>query len=147
MDHESRPPDVVDVTALVHLYGGERTVNGQEGDVAVPVSRGGRARVRVINSDNGRCRHGSPAQRRVVAVYGTDLVGPTEVRDRSVLVTAGGRADVDVRMPADGTPVRVRLISRISSRDCASTKKRRAKHPKSSHWRLSNTLSTRPSVR
>jgi FtsP/CotA-like multicopper oxidase with cupredoxin domain len=99
-----------DVVALAHLYGGVRTVNGGEGDVRVAAAPGQRARVRVINTDNGPMSvwvAGAPY--RLVAVDGTDLHGPTTVADAAVLVTAGGRADVEVTMPQDGTPVRVHL--------------------------------------
>jgi FtsP/CotA-like multicopper oxidase with cupredoxin domain len=102
--------DVVDVVALVHRYHGVGTVNGQEGDAPVAVRPGDRARVRVINTDNGPMSAwvaGAPF--RLVAVDGTDLNGPTPLRDTAVLVTAGGRADLEVPMPAGGSPVRVHL--------------------------------------
>jgi FtsP/CotA-like multicopper oxidase with cupredoxin domain len=104
------PGDTVDVVALEHLYHGARTINGRDGDLPVEVPPGRRARVRVINTDNGPISTwvaGAPF--RLVAVDGTDLHGPTPVRDRAVLVTAGGRADLEVTMPADGSPVRVHL--------------------------------------
>jgi FtsP/CotA-like multicopper oxidase with cupredoxin domain len=102
--------DVVDVPAVVHQYGGTGTVNGREGDVRVAVPPGKRARVRVVNTDNGPMSvwvGGAPF--RVVAVDGTDLNRPPPVKDTSVLVTAGGRADLEVAMPADASPVRVHL--------------------------------------
>ena len=105
-----QPAGVTDVIALVHLYAGRRTVNGREGDLPVHVPPGHGARVRVINTDNGPMSAwvgGAPF--RLVAVDGTDLTGPSPVRDRTVLVTAGGRADLEVTMPADGSPVRVNL--------------------------------------
>ena len=40
---------------------------------------------------------------------GTDLNGPTLVENSAVLITAGGRADLEVGMPADGSPVRVHI--------------------------------------
>jgi FtsP/CotA-like multicopper oxidase with cupredoxin domain len=101
---------VVDVVALVHLYHGVGTVNGAEGDARVEVRPGDRARVRVINTENGPMSAwvaGAPF--RLVAVDGTELTGPTPVRDTAVLVTAGGRADLEVVMPVDGSPVRVHL--------------------------------------
>ncbi|MFU8872792.1 multicopper oxidase family protein [Micromonospora sp. SL4-19] len=103
-------PDAIDVVALVHLYHGVRTINGFEGDVRVTVPPGGRARVRVINTDNGPMStwgHGAPY--RHVAVDGTDLAGPASVHDTAVLVTAGGRADLELTMPDDGAPVRIHL--------------------------------------
>ena len=99
-----------DVVALVHQYGPARTVNGQPGDLRVPLAPGATARVRVINTENGPMSAWvAGAAYRVVAVDGTDLTGPTAVRDTAVLVTAGGRADLEVRAPADGTAVRVHL--------------------------------------
>ena len=102
--------DVVDRVALVHLYQGAPTVNGREGDVPLKAPPGKRVRLRVINSENGEMSAwvaGAPF--RLVAVDGTDLNGPTPVRDRTVAVTAGGRADLEVTMPEDGSPVRVHL--------------------------------------
>ncbi|MEV6982467.1 multicopper oxidase family protein [Sphaerisporangium sp. NPDC051017] len=103
-------PSAVDAVALLHLYDGVRTVNGREGDVRVEARPGERARVRVINTENGQTPvwvAGAPY--RLVAVDGTDLHEPGPVRDTAVMVTAGGRADVEVTMPADGSPVRVHI--------------------------------------
>jgi FtsP/CotA-like multicopper oxidase with cupredoxin domain len=101
---------VVDVPAVVHQYGSTGTVNGHEGDLRVAVAPGERARVRVINTDNGPMSAWvSGAPFRVAAVDGTDWNRPTPVTDRSVLVTAGGRADLEIVMPADGSPARVHL--------------------------------------
>ncbi|MDT5025858.1 MAG: hypothetical protein QOE61_2284, partial [Micromonosporaceae bacterium] len=105
-----RDPDTTDVVALVHLYDGSRTLNGHEGDVTTSVRPGQPARVRVINTDNGQMSAwvaGAPF--RLVAVDGTDVHEPTPVRDKAVLVTAGGRADLEVTMPTDGSAVRVHL--------------------------------------
>jgi FtsP/CotA-like multicopper oxidase with cupredoxin domain len=98
----------VDVVALAHLYGGVRTINGDSAGVRVAAAPGVTARVRVINTDNGPISAwvaGAPF--RVVAIDGTDLHEPGEVSGVSVLVTAGGRADLEVRMPTDGAPVRI----------------------------------------
>jgi FtsP/CotA-like multicopper oxidase with cupredoxin domain len=101
---------VLDELALVHLYGGVRTVNGHPGDVHVAGSPGVRVRVRVINTDNGPMSAWvTGAAYSLVAVDGTDLHGPTPVTDTAVTVTAGGRADLEVQMPADGSAVRVEL--------------------------------------
>ncbi|MDP4506981.1 multicopper oxidase family protein [Nonomuraea turcica] len=108
---ESRPPaGVADVVALTHVYGGVRTVNGYEGEVRAEVPPGGRARVRVINTDNGEMPvWAAGAPYRLLAVDGTELNGPAQVRDARVLVTAGGRADLEVVMPEDGSPVRIEI--------------------------------------
>jgi FtsP/CotA-like multicopper oxidase with cupredoxin domain len=90
-----------DVVALSHVYGGLATVNGHVGTDQVPARPGERVRVRVVNTDNGALRAwvSGPAY-RVLAVDGYDLHGPTEVTGRTVLVTAGGRADLEVTAPA-----------------------------------------------
>lgn len=100
----------VDVPALVHRYGARRTVQGTTGDLPVDAPPGTAARVRVINTDNGVLPvwvSGAPF--RLVAVDGTDVHGPPEVRDRAVVVPAGGRADLLVVAPADGSAARVEL--------------------------------------
>jgi FtsP/CotA-like multicopper oxidase with cupredoxin domain len=99
-----------DVVALTHLYNGIRTINGQEGDVRVTAAPGSSARVRVVNTDNGPMPVWTVgAAPRLVAVDGTDLHGPTPIERAAVLVTSGGRADLEVTLPADGRPVRVQL--------------------------------------
>jgi FtsP/CotA-like multicopper oxidase with cupredoxin domain len=103
-------PADVDVVALVHLYNGVRTINGSESDVRVEVSPGKRARVRIVNTDNGPMSAWvSGAAFRLVAIDGTDVNGPAAVLDNAVIITAGGRADLEVNLPADGSPVRVHL--------------------------------------
>jgi FtsP/CotA-like multicopper oxidase with cupredoxin domain len=99
-----------DVVALSHVYGGLATVNGHVGTDQVPARPGERVRVRVVNTDNGALRAwvSGPAY-RVLAVDGYDLHGPTEVTGRTVLVTAGGRADLEVTAPA-----RVELLGGVS---------------------------------
>jgi FtsP/CotA-like multicopper oxidase with cupredoxin domain len=103
-------PDPADTLALVHVYDGIRTVNGQEGDVRVPAAPGQRVRVRIVNTDNGRMSAWvSGAPFTLVAIDGTDVHGPTEVRDVAVPVTAGARADLSISMPSGGGGVRVHL--------------------------------------
>ncbi len=95
---QARPKDAL---ALLHVYGGQQTVNGRTTLDTVPAAPGTTVRVRVLNTDNGSVHvwtSGSPY--RLVAVDGRDLHGPTPVTDRSVLVTAGGRADLEVTAPA-----------------------------------------------
>jgi FtsP/CotA-like multicopper oxidase with cupredoxin domain len=105
-----RPVADVDVVALAHLYEGVHTVNGRAGDLRVAAAPGARARVRVVNTENGHLSAwvaGAPF--RVVAVDGTDLSGPTPLEGVAVRVAAGGRADLEVVMPRDGSPVRVHV--------------------------------------
>jgi FtsP/CotA-like multicopper oxidase with cupredoxin domain len=90
-----------DALALVHLYDGTRTVNGRSGESRVDAAPGERVRVRVVNTDNAPMSvwvPGSPF--RVLAVDGTDLHVPGEVRDVAVEVTGGARADLEVVAPA-----------------------------------------------
>ncbi|TMR17689.1 multicopper oxidase family protein, partial [Nonomuraea turkmeniaca] len=99
-----------DVVALVHLYNGVRTVNGREGDVPVQAPPGTHVRVRVINTEYGLMPAWvSGAPYRLAAVDGTEINGAAPVRDKAVAVAAGGRADIEVTMPADGSPVRIHL--------------------------------------
>ena len=100
----------MDVTALVHIYEGRRTVNGMEGDLPVEATPGSTVRVRVINTDNGVMSvwvGGAPY--RLLAIDGTDVNEPTEVQDKSLQLTAGARMDLGVVMPEDGSQVRVEL--------------------------------------
>lgn len=98
--------DAQDVVAVSHVFSGVRTVNGQAGDVHVDARPGEHVRVRVVNTDNGLTATwvaGAPF--RLLAIDGTDLVAPPETRDAAVLVTAGGRVDLDV--VAQTSPVRI----------------------------------------
>jgi len=99
-------PPVVDVPAAVHIYDGRRTVNGEEGDVPVAMSSGDTARVRVINTDNGPMSVWvSGADYRVLAVDGYDINEPASIDGDAVLVTAGGRADLEIVVPTGGARV------------------------------------------
>ncbi|MGI5131386.1 multicopper oxidase family protein [Pseudonocardia sp. CA-107938] len=92
-----------DVTALVHIYDGVRTIDGIAGDHAVEAAAGATVRLRVINTDNGAGAvwiSGAPF--RVVAVDGVDVHGGADVQGVGVLVTAGGRADLQVTVPPGG---------------------------------------------
>ena len=100
--------DVVDMVAAVHTYDGRRTVNGRVGESWDEVPAGTTVRVRVVNTDSGPMHTwvaGAPYT--VVAVDGTDLHRPTAVEDTTVLVTAGGRVDLEVTVPRDGGAVRI----------------------------------------
>ena len=101
--------DVVDVIALRHTYLTTRTVNGLEEELVVDARPGQTVRVRVINTDNAMMPVWVGAPYRMVAVDGTDVNEPTLVEDRWVEVTAGGRADLEIVMPEDGSGVRVEL--------------------------------------
>ncbi|GAA0538454.1 hypothetical protein GCM10010172_19660 [Paractinoplanes ferrugineus] len=106
-DPAARPPDV-DQVVTVHTYDGRRTVNGRPGVVRLERAEPGRTvRLRVLNTDAGPLRAWvTGASYRVSAIDGRAVEQPPEVTDRSVVVAAGGRIDVDLVVPADG---RVRL--------------------------------------
>ncbi|HUR52241.1 MAG TPA: multicopper oxidase family protein [Mycobacteriales bacterium] len=87
--------------ALSHVYDGQATVNGHVEKDTVPARPGDKVRVRVINTDNGALRAwASGSAYRLLAVDGYEVHGPTEVTGKTVLVTAGGRADLEVTAPA-----------------------------------------------
>jgi FtsP/CotA-like multicopper oxidase with cupredoxin domain len=99
----------LDVLATAHIYSGMKTINGVAGDLRVPAKPGQQVRVRVINTDNGPIETWPSVPYRLLAIDGYDVNAPTEVTDRSVTVTAGGRADLGITMPSDGTAVRVQV--------------------------------------
>jgi FtsP/CotA-like multicopper oxidase with cupredoxin domain len=97
-----------DVVAAVHSYGGVRTLSGRTGTTAVPTPAGTATRVRLLNTDSSPLQAWlSGADFRVLAVDGTDLVGPGPVRDRLLVLAAGGRLDIEVTTPGDGSAVRL----------------------------------------
>lgn len=99
-------PAVKDVVALVHSYGGTRTINGRTGEVPIDAAPGDRVRVRVINTANGPMSawvSGVPF--RLLAIDASELNAPSLVSDRQVQVAAGGRADVDLVVPDSGARI------------------------------------------
>ncbi len=93
-----------DAVAAIHTYpGGKRTVNGATGEVRQEVEPGRLVRVRMINTDSTPTSAWVTGSTfRVLAVDGTELTGPTPVDGQAVTLTAGGRADLEVRVPATG---------------------------------------------
>jgi FtsP/CotA-like multicopper oxidase with cupredoxin domain len=98
-----------EVIATAHTYGGMKTINGAATDLRVPAKAGEPVRVRVINTDNGSIEAWASVPYMVLAVDGYEVNEPTEVTDRSVTLTGGARADLQVTMPSDGTAVRVQV--------------------------------------
>jgi FtsP/CotA-like multicopper oxidase with cupredoxin domain len=98
-----------DVVAAAHTYGGTKTINGVASNLRVPAKAGQRVRVRVINTDNGSIEAWAGVPYRVAAIDGYEINEPSDVTDRSVTITGGGRADLEVPMPKDGTAVRVQV--------------------------------------
>jgi FtsP/CotA-like multicopper oxidase with cupredoxin domain len=92
-----------DVVALLHIYGGQHTLNGRVQDEHVSAEPGSTARIRIINSDQGTAAVWSAAPFRVVATDGHDVNGPAIVAGRTVLIPAGGRVDVTAQPPGHGS--------------------------------------------
>jgi FtsP/CotA-like multicopper oxidase with cupredoxin domain len=101
--------EAVDMIATAHSYAGMKTINGVAGDLRAPAKPGQQVRLRVINTDNGPIETWADTPFRLLAIDGYAVNGPTDVTDRSVTVTAGGRADLGVTMPSDGRAVRVQV--------------------------------------
>jgi FtsP/CotA-like multicopper oxidase with cupredoxin domain len=101
--------DVQEELALLHLYDGKETVNGHAGFDHVQAAPGQRVRVRAINTDNGPQALWTSSPYRLVATDGYDVNQPKEVDGKSVVIPAGGRVDLDVSVPEDGSGVRVSL--------------------------------------
>ena len=91
-----------DLTALLHVYGGQHTLNGRVADEQVDAPPGATVRVRVINTDQGTAAVWSNAPFRVVATDGHEVNEPTNVDGQRLLIPAGGRADVAVQAPQRG---------------------------------------------
>jgi FtsP/CotA-like multicopper oxidase with cupredoxin domain len=92
---------VVDQVVAVHTYDSRRTINGARGVSAVQAPSGATIRARVINTDAGPIRvwvSGAPF--KIVAIDGRDIHVPGDISNKSVLVTAGGRVDLQVKAPA-----------------------------------------------
>jgi FtsP/CotA-like multicopper oxidase with cupredoxin domain len=101
--------DQLDVSAVAHTYGGLRTINGKAEDLRVPAQPGQRVRVRVTNTDNGPMKLWASGSYRLLALDGSDVHRPTEVAGRSVTLTAGARADLEVEVPRDGAAISIQL--------------------------------------
>ncbi len=90
----------VDLALVAHTFDGIPTLNASDRLEPRAVAPGARVRLRLVNSDNTPRRfsvEGTPF--RVVALDGTDLVGPTAIEDTTVEIAGGGRADVAFTMP------------------------------------------------
>ncbi|HET6921358.1 MAG TPA: multicopper oxidase family protein, partial [Jiangellaceae bacterium] len=70
------------------------------------VAPGTPVRLRLVNTDSVPHRYGiAGVPYKLVAIDGTDVVGPTEVTNKSLQLAAGGRYDVTFAMPAGGQAV------------------------------------------
>jgi FtsP/CotA-like multicopper oxidase with cupredoxin domain len=99
----------LDLALVSHTFDGVLTLNGNDGVARRAVPPGTLVRLRLVNSDNATRRFtlsGTPF--RVVALDGADLNGPTPLENVSVEIAAGGRADLELTMPA--TSVRLSVV-------------------------------------
>lgn len=95
-----------DLTAVLHQYGTDPTLNGRTGTTVAAAEPGDTVRVRVVNTDNALTSlwaTGAPYE--VVAVDGSPVSGPDPVADRGLAITAGGRADLLVTVPEAGVRI------------------------------------------
>lgn len=97
-----------DVVAAVHSYNGRRTINGRTGLSRLPAGAGQTVRVRLVNTDNGRLRSWvTGGAYRVLAIDARDVHEPTVVQEKQIVVPAGGRADLELTVPTDGSALRM----------------------------------------
>jgi len=87
----------VDMTVPVHSIGGATLPEAANREVAP----GTPVRVRLVNTDNAARRFTLAGTAfRLVAVDGTDLSGPGELRRVGLVLAAGGRYDLEFTMPS-----------------------------------------------
>jgi FtsP/CotA-like multicopper oxidase with cupredoxin domain len=95
---------VTDLVLPAHEWPGGATTLGGHTRVQRPAVQPGQpVRLRLVATDADPLRVAvRGAAYRVGALDGHDVAGPTPVRDRSLLVPAGGRADLLITVPAGG---------------------------------------------
>ena len=109
VEPRSGPVAKVDLALAIHTFDGIPTIDGWDGIARRAVEPGTHVRLRLIDTDSfGQTVTLSGTPFRVVAIDGTDLAGPTPIEHESIALAAGGRADVEFRMPR--TPVRLSLV-------------------------------------
>jgi FtsP/CotA-like multicopper oxidase with cupredoxin domain len=90
----------LDRVVVAHTYDGIPTLDANDGVQRRDIQPGARVRLRLVNSDNSPHRFalaGTPF--RVLAIDGTDLNEPGEIRGGALQVAGGGRVDVGFTMP------------------------------------------------
>jgi FtsP/CotA-like multicopper oxidase with cupredoxin domain len=99
----------LDRTVVAHTYDGIPTLDGDDSVQALDVEPGARVRLRLVNTDNALRRFAlTGTSFRVLAIDGTDLNEPDEIRDVALEVAAGGR--IDVGFTALSSPVWLSLL-------------------------------------
>lgn len=110
----AEPPHALDVVALLHTYPGtSRTLDGVSGEVRHVAAAGSLVRVRIANTDSSPTVAWASAPFRLIAIDGTDLHEPGQVEGLRVAVTAGGRADLELRVPPGGARVQAPGVSLV----------------------------------
>jgi FtsP/CotA-like multicopper oxidase with cupredoxin domain len=107
VDEGPQSADGVDEVAVLHVYAGQHTLNGAATDASVRAPAGTRARIRVVNTDQGTATVWASAPFRVAATDGQEVSGPTDVVGEKVAVPAGGRVDLTLVVPDAGARVHV----------------------------------------
>ena len=106
IETRERQPGGVDMVIAAHTYDGIATLNRDEGGGRRKIPVGTAARIRIVNTDSSeRTFTVSGTPFRVLAIDGTDLNGPTELRDVALPIAAGGRIDVGYVQPPNGVRV------------------------------------------
>ena len=92
---------VRDLVVVAHIFDDYPTLDGSDGVSHVAVRPGTHVRLRIVNTDSNPMRFTlTGASFRVAAIDGTDLQGPTPLRDVPLELAAGGRYDLTLTMPA-----------------------------------------------
>jgi FtsP/CotA-like multicopper oxidase with cupredoxin domain len=105
IEPREKPPGV-DLALAAHTFDGVPTLNGDEGGSREKIPVGTSVRLRLVNTDSFEQTFtisGTPF--RVLAIDGTDLHAPGELRNVAIPVAAGGRVDVGYVQPPSGVRV------------------------------------------
>lgn len=95
-----------DQVVVLHRYGTDSTINGEEGITTLPAGTGERLRLRLVNTDNSLTSAWvTGATYTVLAVDGTEVNQPEKVDGNAVRLPPGGRVDVGLEVPAGGARV------------------------------------------
>ncbi len=113
IDPEQPETGVGEALVLSHQYRGLATLNGSSKDLEVVAEAGQRMRLRLVNTDNGPQSAWTRSPYLLRAVDGYDVHEPTPVTGRRIAIPAGGKVDLEVRAPEDGSAVRVEMTGDI----------------------------------
>jgi FtsP/CotA-like multicopper oxidase with cupredoxin domain len=109
VEPRDQPSAEIDLTLIAHSFDGVPTINAHDELQRRAVPPGTRVRLRLVNSDgtpHGFALGGTPF--RVAAIDGTELNAPSEIAAQTIQLGGGGRADLELTMPA--SPVLLSLV-------------------------------------